>query len=88
MGPALRILGPSVMPLVCPLRVPYVSLTCPLRVPSVSLTCPLRVPYVSLTWVTSYVGRMSRYMSHYFYVSQIRRDIRSAPLCRAGCVST
>ena len=39
----------SVMPLVCPLRVPYVSLTCPLRVPYVGhFVCrayvPLHVP--------------------------------------------
>ena len=72
MGPALRILGPSVMPLVCPLRVPYVS-RCPLHVPYVSLTCPLRVLYVG-----HFVCRA--YVPFHFYVSQIRRDIRSAPL--------
>ena len=58
MGPALAAhLGPSVMPLVCPLRVPYVS-RCPLHVPYVS-RCPLRVPYVSHTSPSSYVPRMS-----------------------------
>ena len=89
MGPALRILGPSVMPLVCPLRVPYVS-RCPLRVPYVS-RCPLRVPYVSLTSPSSYVPRMSppcpSYVPSCFYVSRIRRDIRSAPLCLPGLSS-
>ena len=76
MGPALRRhSGPSVMPSYS-LRM---SLTCPLRVP-VSLTCPLRVPYVSF-YVGHFVCRAyARCMSHYFYVSQIRRDIRSPPL--------
>ena len=66
-------------------RVPYVSLTCPLHVPYVS-RCPLRVPYESKFVCPSYVARYVPYVSLtcpiMFYVSRIRRDIRSTPLGR------